>query len=54
MNNKISKKIKSIINFQKDDPVSKRTYRAIKSEYKSLSGSDRLKYLSNLTKIFNQ
>ena len=53
MNKKACKKIKSIIGFQKDDPISKRTYRGIKSEYQSLSKSDREKYISNLNKIFN-
>jgi hypothetical protein len=53
MNKSIVKKIKSIINYQKDDPTSKRTYRGIKSEYTNLSCADRIKYLNNLTKLFS-
>lgn len=54
MNKQVSKKIKSIINYQKDDPISKRTYRSIKSEYQSLNMVDRKKYILNLTELFNR
>jgi hypothetical protein len=52
MNQKKAKEIRSILNLQPGDPITKRNYRGVKKEYNNLSAGDREKFLNNLRKLF--
>lgn len=52
MNQQKIKKIKSIIKFNKEDPVHKRLIRRLKKEYQKLPSSKKISFIEQLEEAF--
>lgn len=53
MNQKISKEIKKIINYDDNDPTQKRVFKKLKKQYLELSSGARRIFLDKLSNMYN-
>ena len=53
MNQKLTKRLKEIIGYQKEDPIQKKHFKRLKKKYLSLSSGARKIFLKDLEKVYN-
>jgi uncharacterized protein YpbB len=53
MNQKTIKKLKKIINYEKEDDTQKRLFKRLKKQYSNLSEKAKPIFLDKLTKMYN-
>jgi hypothetical protein len=53
MNQKISKEIKRIINYESSDPAQRRVFKKLKKQYLALSSGARRIFLDKLSNMYN-